>query len=209
MTNDKDDFSKNALVVTTVASTLDQFCMSDINILQKSYKVYVAANFSLGNNTSEKRIKEFKSELQKKNIVVNEINFNRNPFSKSNFFAYKEIKKLINSKSFKLIHCHTPVAAMAVRLATQKARKRGTKVIYTAHGFHFFIGAPLKNWIVFYSIERFLARYTDVIITINKEDYNRSKMSFKAGKVEYIPGVGIDTKKFSVVVVDKLAKRKR
>lgn len=208
MNKDKDDYSKKALVVTTVASTLDQFCMSDISILQKSYKVNVAANFSVGNNTSKERVKEFKSELQKSNIVVNEINFNRNPFSKDNFIAYKEIKKLINDNSFELIHCHTPVAAMAVRIAAKKARKKGTKVIYTAHGFHFFKGASLKNWMMFYPVERWLARYTDVLITINKEDYNRAKKSFKAGKVEYIPGVGIDTKKFSKVVIDKSAKRR-
>lgn len=200
--------NKKALVVTTVASTIDQFCMSDIGILNKSFSVQVAANFTIGNNTSNERVKEFKKELKEKNIIINEIKFNRSPFSKDNFLAYKGIKKLINENSFELIHCHTPVAAMAVRLAAKKARKKGTKVIYTAHGFHFFKGAPLKNWMIYYPIERWLARYTDVLITINKEDYNRAKKHFKAGKVEYIPGVGVDTKKFSEIVVDKSAKRK-
>ncbi|MCB2339582.1 glycosyltransferase family 4 protein [Clostridium estertheticum] len=208
MNNDKVDYFKKALVVTTVASTLDQFCMNGIKILQKTYSVSVAANFYVGNNTSQKRVKEFKAGLQEKNIVVNEINFNRNPFSKANFFAYKDIKKLINSNSFEIIHCHTPVAAMAVRLAARKARQKGTKVIYTAHGFHFYKGAPLKNWLLYYPIERWLARYTDVLITINKEDYERAKKSFRAGKVEYIPGVGVDTKKFGEVIVDKVAKRR-
>ncbi len=200
--------NKRALVVTTVASTIDQFCMSDISILNKSYSVQVAANFTIGNNTSNERIKEFKKELKEKNIIINEINFNRNPFSKDNYLAYKEIKKLIKDNSFELIHCHTPVAAMAVRLAAKKARKNETKIIYTAHGFHFFKGAPLKNWMLFYPIERWLARYTDVLITINKEDYNRAKKSFKAGRVEYIPGIGIDTKKFSEVIIDKSEKRR-
>jgi len=200
--------NKKALVVTTVASTIDQFCMSDISILNKSNSIQVAANFIIGNNTSSERIKEFKKELKEKNIAINEMNFNRNPFSKDNFLAYKEIKKLINDNSFELIHCHTPVAAMLVRLAAKKARKKGTKVIYTAHGFHFFKGAPIKNWMLFYPIEKWLARYTDVLITINKEDYKRAKKCFKAGKVEYIPGVGIDTKKFNEVVIDKSAKRK-
>jgi len=206
MNNNKYDYYKKALVVTTVASTLDQFCMNDISILQKLYKVSVAANFSVGSNTSKERVKEFKSELHKKNITVNELNFNRNPFSKENLSAYKEMKKLIKDNSFELIHCHTPVAAMVVRLAAKNARKKGTKVIYTAHGFHFFKGAPLKNWMLFYPVELWLARYTDVLITINKEDYNRAKKSFKVGKVEYIPGVGIDTKKFNEFVVDKPAK---
>lgn len=208
MNDVKSTCSKKALVVTTVASTLDQFCMNNINILQKFYKVYVSANFTIGNNTSIERIKEFTSELYKKNIVINEVNFNRNSFSKSNYFAYKEIKKFIDDNSFELIHCHTPVAAMLVRLAARNSRKNGTKVIYTAHGFHFFKGAPLKNWILFYPIERWLARYTDVLITINKEDYCRARKSFKAEKIEYIPGVGINIKKLSQVIVDKSAKRK-
>lgn len=200
--------NKKALVVTTVASTIDQFCMSDISILSKSYSVQVAANFTIGNNTSNERINEFKKELKEKNIIINEINFNRNPLCKDNFLAYKKIKILINENSFDLIHCHTPVAAMVVRLSAKKSRKKGTKVIYTAHGFHFFKGAPLKNWMIFYPIEKWLARYTDVLITINKEDYNRAKKSFKAGKIEYIPGVGVDIDKLGEVDVDKARKRK-
>ncbi|MGS2777497.1 glycosyltransferase family 4 protein [Robertmurraya sp. GLU-23] len=207
MKNTKGNFKKKALVVTTVASTLDQFCMNDINILQKSYNVHIAANFETGNNTSKERVKEFKSELQRKDIIVNEVNFNRNPFSRSNLNAYKKIKRLIECSSFEIIHCHTPIAAMLVRLAARKVRKKGTKVFYTAHGFHFFKGAPLKNWLVYYPVERWLARYTDVLITINNEDYNRAKNSFKALRIEYIPGVGINTNKFSDLTFDRINKR--
>lgn len=207
MRNDEDMYIKKALVVTTVASTLDQFCMSDISILQNSYQVYVAANFSIGNNTPKERVREFKSELIKKNIVVNEINFNRNPISKFNFLAYKAIKNLIDNNFFDLIHCHTPVAAMIVRLAAKNARKKGTKVIYTAHGFHFFKGASFVNWFIYYPVEKWLARYTDVLITINKEDYERAKKFFKASKVMYVPGVGIDVDKFSKIKIDRKSKR--
>ena len=208
MSRNNEGKNKKALVVTTVASTIDQFCMNDISILQKSHNVDVAANFNFGNNTSKERVKEFITELERKSIIINDINMSRNPLSKDNFTAYKEIKRLIESKSFDIIHCHTPVAAMLVRLAARNARKNGTKVIYTAHGFHFFKGASLKNWLLFYPVELWLARYTDVIITINTEDYMRAKKSFKAGKIEFIPGVGIDTKKFVKVAIDKTSKRK-
>jgi glycosyltransferase EpsD len=93
------------------------------------------------------------------------------------------------------------------RLAARSTRKKGTKVIYTAHGFHFFKGAPLVNWLAYYPAERWLARYTDVLITINKEDYEIAK-KFKAKRIEYIPGVGIDTNKFKNIKVDKIEKRK-
>lgn len=198
---------KKSLVVTTVASTLDQFCMNDISILLKTHKVSVAANFDVGNNTSKERVKEFKGELESKGIIVNEININRNPFNRSNISAYQEIKKLIEKNSFDVIHCHTPVAAMLVRLASRKVRKNGTKVIYTAHGFHFYKGAPLTNWVLYYPIERWLARYTDVLTTINIEDYERAKKSFKAKKIKYIPGVGIDTNRFQQIDVNKIVKR--
>lgn len=201
--NDK----KKALVVTTVASTIDQFCMNDVSILLDNYYVSVTANFTKGNNTSKERINEFKGELISKSIAINEVEFDRNPLSKSNLIAYKKMKRLIEQNRFDLIHCHTPIAAMITRLAAREIRKKGSKVIYTAHGFHFYKGAPILNWIIYYPVEKWLARYTDVLITINKEDYDRAKRKFKAKKVEYIPGVGIDLKKFNTVKVDRNLKR--
>ena len=123
--------------------------------------------------------------------------FERSPIKLSNLKAYKELKKLINNGDYDIIHCHTPVGAMLARLAARRARKRGTKVIYTAHGFHFYKGAPIINWLLYYPVERFLARYTDVLITINKEDYERAQ-KFRAKKVCFVHGVGVDTSKFSV-----------
>lgn len=93
------------------------------------------------------------------------------------------------------------------RLAARGLRKRGTKVLYTAHGFHFYQGAPFLNWLLYYPIEKWLSRYTDVLITINKEDYERAKRSFKAGRIEYVPGVGVDVEKYGSVVIDRKAKR--
>lgn len=194
---------KKALVVTTVASTIDQFCMNDISILTDYYDVQVAANFTKGNNTSKERINEFKRELMNKNIQINEVEFDRNPFSKSNLIAYKKLKKIVLQNKYDLIHCHTPIAAMFSRLAAKELRKKGSKVIYTAHGFHFYKGAPIVNWLIYYPVEKWLARYTDTLITINKEDYERAKREFKAKRVEYIPGVGIDLKKFNAVEVDR------
>lgn len=134
------------------------------------------------------------------------IDFERNPIKPNNIRAYKELKKIINEEQYDIIHCHTPVGAMLTRLAAKKARKKGTKVIYTAHGFHFYKGAPLINWLVYYPVEKLFSRYTDVLITINQEDYKRAN-KFKAGKVYYVPGVGIDLEKFHVGKIDKVKKR--
>lgn len=136
-----------------------------------------------------------------------DIPFERNPFKLGNLKAYKGLKKVINDGEYDIIHCHTPVGAMLTRLAAKQARKKGTRVFYTAHGFHFYKGAPIINWLLYYPVEKWLSHYTDVLITINKEDYERAK-TFKAGKVCYVPGVGIDLKKFNVGYVDKEQKRK-
>lgn len=137
-----------------------------------------------------------------------DIPFERSPFDINNIGAYNQLKKIIDSNDYEIIHCHTPVGGVLTRLAAKSVQKNSTRVIYTAHGFHFYKGAPIKNWMFFYPIERLLAKYTDVLITINKEDYNRAKKSFKAKRVEYIPGVGIDIDKFNQVIINKSVKRK-
>lgn len=134
------------------------------------------------------------------------IPFERNPLKPGNLKAYTKLKKVIDAGGYDIIHCHTPVGAMLTRLAAKQARKNGTKVFYTAHGFHFYKGAPAINWLLYYPVEKWLSRYTDVLITINKEDYERAK-TFKVGRVCYVPGVGIDLKKFATS--DELHKEKR
>ncbi|WP_288222082.1 glycosyltransferase family 4 protein [uncultured Clostridium sp.] len=132
--------------------------------------------------------------------------FERFPFKFNNILVYKELKKIIDNNEFDIIHCHTPVGGVLARLAARNSRREGTKVIYTAHGFHFFKGASIINWVLFYPIEKFCARYTDVLITINQEDYKRAQ-NFKANKIVYVPGVGINTNKFEKLNIDRVKKR--
>ena len=126
-----------------------------------------------------------------------EIPFARNPLNPVNFRAYRELKKIIDREQYQIIHCHTPVGAMITRLAARDARKKGTKVIYTAHGFHFFKGSSLISWLAYYPVEWVLAHDTDVLLTMNREDYALAQRKMHAKKVEYVPGVGIDTHRFS------------
>ena len=122
--------------------------------------------------------------------------FERSPLHPGNRAACRELKALIDRENYALIHCHTPVGGMLARLAAREARNRGTRVLYTAHGFHFYNGAPLINWLLFYPAERFLARLTDLLITINQEDYARAKR-FPAREKVLVEGVGIDTARFA------------
>lgn len=124
------------------------------------------------------------------------IDFARNPLKPANWRAYKELKKIIAEGRFDVIHCHTPVAAILTRLAARKARKQGCKVLYTVHGLHFYKGAPLVNWLVYFPAEWLCAFFTDVLITINKEDYAFARKHLHAKSVRYVRGVGVDLEKF-------------
>jgi len=124
------------------------------------------------------------------------ITIDRSPIKLKNFNAYRQLKKIIESNNYDIIHCNTPVGGVLARMAARKVRKYGTKVIYTAHGFHFYRGAPLFNWLVYYPVEYFLSRLTDCIITINEEDYTIANKHFEAGEIVHVHGVGYDNEKF-------------
>ena len=104
--------------------------------------------------------------------------------------AVRELTALIRREGVRLLHCHTPMGAACARLAAARAGLHN--VVYTAHGFHFFDGAPKKNWLIYYPVEKFLSRYTDSLLLINREDYARAKKKFSARHTDLLPGVGID-----------------
>lgn len=184
---------KKALILASVASMIDQFNMSNIKLLlDAGYEVHVAANFQHGNTTSLSRLVEFKGLLTSMNVNYFDIQFMRNAFSLKNINAYKQVKQLLHQNRYDIIHLHSPIGGVVGRLAARKFRQSGTKVIYTAHGFHFYKGAPILNWIIYYPIEWWLSKFTDLILTINSQDYDRA-IKFKSCPVQRIPGIGIDT----------------
>ena len=189
---------KKALMVASVASMIDQFNMGNIAILEQlGYRVEVAANFTQGSNTSNQRVAEFQRELTEAGRVHHQVDIPRSVFKIGSILrSYKQVKTLCDAGQYDLIHCHSPIGGVVARLAARKRRKAGTKVIYTAHGFHFFKGAPLKNWLLFYPMERLCARFTDLLITINQEDYDLAQRKMKAKRVVYVPGIGVDTQSF-------------
>lgn len=121
----------------------------------------------------------------------------RSPFSAKNRKGYGDLKKIIDGSSWDVIWTNEPVMGVMTRLAAREARKRGTKVIYMVHGFHFYKGAPLRNWLLYYPVEKYCSRLCDMIVTINNEDYERAK-KFHAKRVEKIPGVGVDLDRFAL-----------
>ena len=133
---------------------------------------------------------------------VFDVPFSRSPLGKSNRAAYKQLKEIINNGDYDIIHCNTPVGGVLTRRAASR-RKKGTKVFYTAHGFHFYKGAPLKNWLLYYPVEKFFSRKTDDLITIVDEDYRFAQAHFRC-PVSRIHGVGVDNVRFSVLSRDEI-----
>ncbi|MDB8564135.1 glycosyltransferase family 4 protein [Turicibacter sanguinis] len=194
---------KKALITASVFGFIGSFEKSNINILLKQgYEVHVASNMS-----SELKAFGDIGQLDGIDVIKHQITYNRSPLSLQTIKSYKEIKKLIEEEKFDLIHCHTPVAAMLTRLAARKVRKKGTKVIYTAHGFHFFKGASILSWLIYFPVEYICSIFTDILITINQEDYQLAKRFMKTKKVEYVPGVGIEVEKFKSIRLDRDNKR--
>lgn len=186
-----------------------QFNMAIIRLLKdKGYEVEVACNFMAGSTCTKEYIDLLKKELADMDVSFYQIDFNRNPFCLNKTLkAYKQVKDLFKKNHYDVMHCHSPIGGMIGRLVARKYRKTGTTVIYTAHGFHFYKGAPKLNWMVYYPIEKFCSRFTDKLITINHEDFNLAKTKFHAKEVHYVPGVGIDLTRFEDVEVDRVAKR--
>ena len=188
---------KQALIVANLAG-FASFLSNDINLLKnKGYQVTYAAN------ANKLEWSDTKRKLEEQSVNFVQIDFeSKNPFNKQNIVAYTQVSELLAQNNFELIHCHTPIAGLIVRFAARKLRRKGTTVIYTTHGFTFTSWSSKKNWLMYYSIEKFASRFCDAIITINWEDFaNAKKMHCK--KVFHINGVGVNTEIYKNILVDR------
>lgn len=183
---------KKVLFVATVVKThINVFHIPYLKMLKEmGYETHVAARNDFENS---------------ENCVIpycdcfHDMPFERNPLKINNIVTYKMLKKLILEEDYDIIHCHTPMGGVLTRLVYKKLNNKiHSKIIYTAHGFHFYKGAPLLNWMMYYPIEKYFSKYTDTLITINKEDYDFARRKFKkCNDIRFIPGVGIDENKFN------------
>lgn len=177
---------KKFLFISNITNAITNFSLPSILAAQKmGYEVHMAADFSGFNDDSDKY-----------NVTLHQIDLHRFPLHPKNIKAYKQMNNLIKKEGFDVIHCNTPIGGVLGRLCGSKNKVR--KIIYTAHGFHFYKGAPLVNRIIYKTIEKLLSRKTDVIITINGEDKEAAeKLKLKkGGRVYHVNGVGIDTHAF-------------
>ena len=187
------------LYVTTIGLTMCFFKPLIKKLIEEGNTVDIACN------ENEYKVDDDYRDL---GCRIYQIGWTRSPLSPSNIGAVKELKHIVINNQYDIVHCHTPIAGFCTRMVCKGLRKNGLTVFYTAHGFHFYKGAPFQNWAVYYPIEKLCSRFTDVLITINREDFDLAKRKMKAKRIAYVPGVGIDIEKFRNTVVDRAAKRK-
>lgn len=145
----------------------------------------------------------FTDKIEEEGFRVYNIPFSRNPFNISNIKAFLMLLNLMKKRKYIMVHTHTPVASFVGRIVAKTAKV--PHIVYTAHGFHFHeYGSKIKNFI-YYRLEKFAGRFTDVLITINKDDYEVAKKQniVPHGKVVYIKGVGVDLERFDPRELDK------
>lgn len=188
------------LYVTTISLTMNSFFKPHIEMLVKEgNQVDLACNF-----------KELALASSYYDLGCNayQVDFSRSPLSFDNLRAFIQLDKIVKNGNYDIVHCHTPNASVITRLVCQKYRKKvGLKVFYTAHGFHFYEGSPILNWMVYYPVEKICSYFTDKLITINSEDYELAKSKFKSKEIHYVPGVGVDFSRFGNDLVDTKVKR--
>lgn len=118
------------------------------------------------------------------------INLKRNPYYLCNLLAVIKMRKIIKKEKYDIISCHTPMGGILGRMSVIGLKNK-PKVFYTAHGFHFYKGAPIINWLIYYNIEKFLSKYTTCLMTMNDEDYGIAKRKFKCDTYK-INGIGLE-----------------
>ena len=191
--------SKKVLLVATVQSHIGQFHKPLMKLLKENgWEVHVAAR----DNLAEKDGLSLEYPDQ-----VFDVPFQRSPFDPRNLKAYRMLKKIIYDGKYDVIHCNTPVGGLLTRLAARDVRRHGTKIFYTAHGFHFYKGAPIKNWLIYYPIEKWFSRYTDVLVTITEEDFNLAKNKFNC-QVFHLHGTGANSSKYYPIPSEEISRQK-
>ncbi|WP_273711768.1 glycosyltransferase [Leuconostoc mesenteroides] len=184
--------SKKVLMLAAKANMIQQFNHRNIKILQSlGYEVHVATNMIDFGSMSLAENETFKQWMLENNVIAHQIDFERRIGSiKGNMLSIGQLRRIFRENSFSFVHVHSPLGSILGRYVAKQFK---VPVIYTAHGFHFFKGSPVKSWLLYYPVEWVLSFFTEVLIVINKEDLKIAS-NFHATKVQYIPGVGVDVK---------------
>ncbi len=194
------------ILITSSDAMMYQFLLKHaLNLLDKGYEVDLAA-FPAEGYEGQNYLERLEQALPEGSRLFR-VNTARSPLSPANIKGFKQLKEIIDNGNYDLVWTNEPVMGVLTRLAASKHRKRGTRVMYISHGFHFYKGAPLKNWLIFYTIEWIFAHITDTVVTINQDDFALAKKKIPCRDIRYIRGIGFDTDRFASATADRAEKR--
>lgn len=182
---------RSALFVTTVPVTLEAFLLPFADHLRSSgWSVDAMAR---GASENPAVLEHFDN--------VFDVAWSRNPLSPRNIFGTtRRVRHVAQEGRYSVVHVHTPIAAWVTRYALRSLSDTvRPAIIYTAHGFHFHTrGKPVAN-LVYRTMERLAARWTDVLVTINDEDFAAARAfgTIDPGSVRLVRGIGVDTERFA------------
>lgn len=188
---------KKILVLSNVASMIVQFNMRNLAILQElGYDVEVACNFKEGNTCTDDVLDELKADLKRMNIVYHQVDFARGTANfRGQLSSFRRIEKLMAEEHYDVVFVMSAIAGIVARV---HAKRFGCKVIYIAHGFQFYEGAPKSIWLLFFTLEKILSYVTDTIILTNEDDFDFAKRHFRAKETLFVPGVGVDIEAYEM-----------
>lgn len=206
---------KKVAFIATLYKHLADFSLPHMKLLQNlGYEVHIYAY--------EARRKR---DLEDVGVVCHDLPLGRNPFNWQNFSTIKKLTTSLKAEGFEMIHCHTPMGGVAGRIAGRYAKI--PNVVYTAHGFHFFKGSTRTSWLIYHTVEKMLAKWTDHLILVNEEDYKIGKtfnvrqtvnwipehtsirkFNINVDRTEYRKKIGISSSDFVFVCVAELIPRK-
>ncbi len=138
---------------------------------------------------------------------VVDVPWSRSPLDPANLTtAAATLRAHVRQERYDLVHVHDPIAAFVTRFALRRLRRTiGVRVVYTAHGFHFFKGNAAHRNAAFYLLELIASRWTDAQIVINREDEAAAKRWPFASRdrVTYMPGIGVDMGRYDPAAVSE------
>ncbi len=196
------------ILITSSDAMMYQFLLKHaLNLIENGYSVDLAA-FPAEGYEGQNYIERIKKSLPETSKLFT-VHTARSPLSPSNIKGYRELKKIVNDGEYDLVWTNEPVMGVLTRLASNRRRRRnGMRVMYVSHGFHFYKGAPLKNWLIYYIIEWLFAHITDTVVTINQDDFKIAQKKIPCKDIRYMHGIGFDTDRFASSVCDRDEKRR-
>ncbi len=189
------DRAKSLLIVATVAGTIQAFLTPYATHFRGvGWRVEAAAN-GASSNPSLTAAFDRVHELPLTRSLRDVRGMQR---------AWRALEEILESPPA-IVHVHTPIASFLTRLLIRRLpADRRPLVVYTAHGFHFHEGGRMLTNAVFRTAERLAGRWTDRLIVINDEDETAARRYriVSERRLVRMPGIGLDTERYSPSAVD-------